>query len=125
MDEQKTPEQEEQRREWRTRKQAQRAREHAFEEEQKSKRTDPADLNIERTMAAIAREDKSKYGPGVQIPLDDPEKIKHRSDAFDREKQRCEQKVIEESKRTRFALVHGLPAGWVGLFIGEFPPELR
>jgi hypothetical protein len=107
----------------RDRKRAQRERDALREEESRFSTLDPAERRVQEIMAGIAAEDKTQYKPGIPHPKEDPEAINTRSDKFDGEKAECERKAMEESKRTIFALTHGLPVGWATLYPEQFPKE--
>jgi len=118
--------QEEQRQAWRDRQRRSRENRAAKEQEQELRdlrRRDPIGARVQEIMAAIAAEDKSKYRPGTPLPDPDPEFIRMRGEKFDAMKAECERKTIEGTKRTLWALSHGLPVGWASLFPHEFPQE--
>ena len=54
----------------------------------------------------------AETSPGVPVPLDDPEKIKARSDKFDKEKAECERKSSEDTRRVLWILSHGIPMSY-------------
>jgi hypothetical protein len=126
---------EKQRQEWRQRQQ--RSRRHRAEDEAAEEfRTWAAnagwsneltDFWLKFTAEYETRRSAPAATEAKQSPVsdDDLEQIKARSDAFDREKERCERKSQQESKRTLYALTHNMPVGWASLYPEQFPPELR
>ena len=74
---------------------------------------DPVFARIKQIMAeALA---KPSTEPESHSLIQTPDFIKRRSVEFRREKARCERKSIDESRRTPWALTHGVPIGWVRL----------
>jgi hypothetical protein len=61
--------------------------------------------------------------PGVPIQDEDPEKVKARSEQFDRMKAECERKSSEETKRVLWILSQGIPMSYgPAYFPNGIPP---
>ena len=120
MAEQKTPD--ERKKDQRDRKRAQRERDSAILEELRESEKDDATESAAAESAARRYEAYVRANPLRKCDLESLAAYRRN---FDQIKAEAERKSSQQSKRTLFALTHGMPVGWASLYPNEFPPELR